>query len=59
MDLVADAVDEHDKLDAGQMYGRFFGLLGLRNTNDGGQTRADENGTLGPSVSVHRGYTDI
>ena len=58
MDLVADAVDEHNKLDAGQMYERFFGLLGLRNTNDEGQTRTDENGTLGPSASVHRGCTD-
>ena len=58
MDLVADAVDEHNKLDAGQMYERFFGLLGLRNTNDGEQTRANENGTLGPSSSVHRGCTD-
>ena len=29
------------------MYGRFFGLLALGNTIDGGQTRADENGTLG------------
>ena len=51
MDLVADAVDEHNKLDAGQMYERFFGLLGLRNTNDEGQTRTDENETLGPSAS--------
>ena len=29
------------------MYGRFFGLLALGNTNDGGQTRANENGALG------------
>ena len=30
--LVADAMDEHNKLDAGQMYERFFGLLALGST---------------------------
>ena len=36
------------------MYGRFFGLPALGNTNDG-QTRANEHGTLlEPSASVYR-----
>ena len=43
---------EHHKRDAGQLYERFFGLLVLGNTKDGGQTRADEKGPLGPSASV-------
>ena len=48
---------EHNKLDAGQVHERFFGLFALGNMNDEGQTRADEKRTLGAiSFGVQMGH---